>query len=112
MNTKALVGVLFVVVVLAVGGYVYMSNKQNKSVTPTSANNTSNYVDPISGVIPTESAPSTTSASTNLASNSGPMPVDETMAATLDASIDSEISAILTDMAIDNTADYSMELGL
>jgi hypothetical protein len=112
MNTKGIVGLLLILVVIGVSGYVYVSSRSTSSdAIPSTTTEPAVYVDPITATRPEGDVPAKADSS-NPAANPAPMPVDETQSAVFDATIESDISSILADMNIDNSADFAMDLGL
>lgn len=112
MNTKGIVGVLLLVIVIGVSSYVYISSRQTApGEIPKTTTEPAVYVDPITATRPAGDAPAQVDNSAP-ATNPAPMPVDETQSSVFDKGIESDISSILADMNIDNSADFAMDLGL
>jgi hypothetical protein len=112
MNTKGIVGVLLLVIVIGVSGYVYVSSRQvAPGEIPNTATEPAVYVDPITATRPAGDVPAQADNSGS-ATNPAPMPVDNSQSSAVDRGIESDISSILADMNIDNSADFAMDLGL
>lgn len=117
METKKIVGVTLAALSLLIVIGVYIGTTKAPTVsttqTPPVANEIVN-IDPSAYILPANSVPLADNQNNTVDPNLLPpapenqsMPVSQT-----DASIQADISSILSDMAIDNSADFGVEIGL